>query len=98
MLLEGMKIVILIGPEFEDLEFWVPLMRMQEEGAEVTVAGVGPNETFIGKHGVPGRSDVAFEAINPALFDAVLIPGGWAVIPAYCTLSKKCTILGKSSA
>ena len=78
MLLEGMKIVILIGPEFEDLEFWVPLMRMQEEGAEVTVAGIRPNETFIGKHGVPGRSDVAFEAINPAHFDAVLIPGGWA--------------------
>lgn len=78
MLLEGQKIVVLIGPEFEDLEFWVPVMRMQEEGAEVVVAGVRANETFKGKNGVPGRSDVAFEDINPDDFDAVLIPGGWA--------------------
>ena len=66
MLLQGMKIVELIGPEFEDLEFWVPTMRLQEEGAEVIVAGVTANETFIGKHGVPARSDVAFEAIDPS--------------------------------
>jgi protease I len=78
MLLDGMKTLILIAPEFEDLEFWVPLMRMQEEGAEVTVAGVLPNETYFGKHGVPARSDVSFEDVDPALFDAVLIPGGWA--------------------
>jgi protease I len=78
MLLEGMKILIFIGPEFEDLEFWVPTMRLQEEGAEVVVAGVNHNETFIGKHGVPARSDVAFEDVVPAQFDAVLIPGGWA--------------------
>lgn len=78
MSLEGVKIVVLIGPEFEDLEFWVPVMRLQEEGAEVTVAGFRPNETYIGKHGVPARSDVAFESINPAEFDAILIPGGWA--------------------
>lgn len=78
MQLQGMKIVELIGPEFEDLEFWVPTMRLQEEGAEVVVAGVNANETFMGKHGIPARSDVAFETIDPAQFDAVIIPGGWA--------------------
>jgi len=37
MRLKGKTIGILVGPGFEDLEFWVPCMRMQEEGAEVKV-------------------------------------------------------------
>lgn len=78
MLLDGIKVVVLIGPEFEDLEFWVPVMRLQEEGAEIIVAGARAHETFLGKHGVPARSDVSFEDISPSKFDAVLIPGGWA--------------------
>ncbi len=78
MQLEGIKVLVLIGPEFEDLEFWVPVMRLQEEGAEVIVAGARAHETFVGKHGVPARSDVSFEEISPSKFDAVLIPGGWA--------------------
>jgi len=78
MLLDGIKVVVLIAPEFEDLEFWVPVMRLQEAGAEVIVAGARAHETFLGKHGVPARSDVAFDDISASKFDAVLIPGGWA--------------------
>ena len=37
MNLTGVKVAVLVGPGYEDLEFWVPLMRLQEEGAEVTV-------------------------------------------------------------
>jgi len=33
----------MIGPGYEDLEFWVPYMRLQEEGAEVTVIGIRAN-------------------------------------------------------
>jgi protease I len=78
MSLDGIKVVVLIGPEFEDLEFWVPVMRLQEEGAEVIVAGSRAHETFVGKYGVPARSDVSFDEISGSKFDAVLIPGGWA--------------------
>src|SRR3989304_3174790 len=39
MRLEGKRICILVEEGFEDLEFWVPLMRMEEEGARVTVVG-----------------------------------------------------------
>ncbi len=35
MRLKGKTIGILVGPGYEDLEFWVPYMRMKEEGAEV---------------------------------------------------------------
>ena len=78
MRLEGFKILVLISAEFEDLEFWVPVMRLQEEGAEVVVAGGHANNTYVGKHGVPARSDISFEDVHPERFDAVLIPGGWA--------------------
>lgn len=78
MRLEGFKVLILVGPDFEDLEFWVPFMRLREEGAELLVAGGSANETFTGKHGVPARSDISFDSVDPNQFDAVIIPGGWA--------------------
>lgn len=76
--LEGMKIISLLGPEFEDLEFWVPTMRLQEEGAQVVIAGLKAGEIFHGKYGVSARAEVSFDEINPAEFDAVIVPGGWA--------------------
>ena len=78
MKLKGLKILYLIGEGFEDLEFYVPLMRLREEGAEVVVAGAKANETYVGKNGLHGKSDLSFQDLNPADFDAIVIPGGWA--------------------
>ncbi len=78
MRLEGMKIIYLIGPGFEELEFWVPYMRLQEEGAKVTVAGIKPGETYVGKTCLTGKSDVGFDQVEAKDFDAIVIPGGWA--------------------
>jgi protease I len=35
MRLDGKKIVVLVAEGFEDLEYWVTVMRLREEGAEV---------------------------------------------------------------
>jgi protease I len=78
MKLEGMRIIYLIGPEFEDLEFWVPLMRLQEEGAHITVAGSKAGEKYIGKGGLPAQAKAAYDDLDPAQFDAIIVPGGWA--------------------
>ncbi len=78
MSLEGKTVVVLLGPEFEDLEFWVPVMRLQEEGATVIIAGPKAGETLKGKNGLPARAELAFEEVNPAKVDAIVIPGGWA--------------------
>ena len=80
MILKGKRILILIGPGFEELEFYVPLMRLQEAYAEVVVAGAQQGITYPGKHGtgIDGRADIAFDAVDPEAFDAVVIPGGWA--------------------
>jgi len=78
MKLQNKRILFLIGPEFEDLEFWVPLMRLQEEGAKCTVAGPEAKKTYTGKHGVSAQSDIRFEDIIADDYDGVVIPGGWA--------------------
>jgi protease I len=78
MLLTGQRILYLVAPEFEDLEFWVPVMRLREEGAEVTIAGPKAHETYTGKGGLTAVSDESFDEVDPASYAAVVIPGGWA--------------------
>jgi len=79
MKLEGKRVAVLVGPGYEDLEFWVPLMRMQEEGAEVTVVGIEAGESYMSKSGgLEARAQVGAADVSAADFDAVLVPGGWA--------------------
>ena len=53
--LEGKRVVILLAEGFEDLEFNVPMMRLQEEGADVTIAGL-TTDTVHGKNGLEARA------------------------------------------
>jgi protease I len=78
MKLSGKKVAYLIGPGFEDLEFWVPVMRLKEEGAQVTVVGIRAGEVYTGKTCLEGTADVGADEVKAADFDAVVVPGGWA--------------------
>jgi protease I len=79
MRLTGKKVAVLVGPGYEDLEFWVPLMRLQEEGAEVTVVGIAGGETYASKSGgLTASADVGAAETSASQFDAVVVPGGWA--------------------
>ena len=78
MSLKGKKILVLLAQEFEDLEFWVPVMRLQEEEATVLIAGPKAGETYKGKNGVPAKAEISFDDVDPSTVDAVIVPGGWA--------------------
>jgi len=78
MKLQGVKVAYLVEEGFEDLEFWVPLMRLREEGAQVTVVGSGRANSFTGKQGLKARPDVNADQVGPDDFDALVVPGGWA--------------------
>ncbi|HEX7091275.1 MAG TPA: type 1 glutamine amidotransferase domain-containing protein [Longimicrobiales bacterium] len=78
MRLRGKRVAYLVEEGFEDLEFWVPLMRLQEEGADVVIVGTGRQPTFRGKHCLQATPHTTADRVRAADFDAVVIPGGWA--------------------
>jgi protease I len=77
MRFQGKKIAILVAEGVEDLEYYVPLMRLQEEGAEVLTAGLDLKPVQ-GKNGLLITPDVKIEALNSDELFALIIPGGWA--------------------
>ena len=77
MRLSGKRIVILCGPDYEDMELHYPRYRLMEEGAEVVVAGIG-EKTYKGKKGYPVTVDAQVTELSVRDFDAVVIPGGYA--------------------
>jgi len=79
VLLQGKSVGMLVGPGYEDLEFWVPYMRMIEEGAQVIVIATGAGERYTSKSGgLTAESQVAAKEITADRLDALLVPGGWA--------------------
>jgi protease I len=78
MRLQGKKVAFLIDEGFEDLEFWVTVMRLREEGAQVTIVDPEGRKEYHGKNGLAATADVCIKDVNASEFDAVVIPGGWA--------------------
>jgi len=75
--LKGKTIAILIEDLYNEFEFWIPYYRMKEAGAKVTVVGTGAKE-YHSKIGLPAPGGVSAESVNSAVFDAVIVPGGYA--------------------
>jgi protease I len=77
MRLSGKKVVILVAEGFEDLEYWVTLMRLQEEGAEVV--SVGPDtEEVSGKNALKAQAETTADEVSADELDGIVVPGGWA--------------------
>ena len=77
MQLIGKRIAVLLASGVEDLEFYVPFMRLQEEGAEVVGAGINL-EPVIGKNGLEIIPDITVDSLKSSDLHALVIPGGWA--------------------
>jgi protease I len=78
MSLSETRVLVLAADLFEDTELLYPVLRLKEEGAEVTVAGV-TDEPVTGKKGHgPFPVDTAVEKVSADDFAAVVIPGGFA--------------------
>lgn len=76
-ILDGVKLLTLVGDVYEDLELWYPKIRMTEAGAEVVVAGAETDVVYKGKHGYPCRADVRITAVSHTDFNGIIIPGGF---------------------
>ncbi|MBC7876184.1 MAG: type 1 glutamine amidotransferase [Anaerolineales bacterium] len=77
MRLKGKSIAILIAEGVEDYEYFVPMMRLQEEGAKVLSAAMDL-KTFKGKNGLAVTPDTTIESLKEKDLFAIILPGGWA--------------------
>lgn len=72
-------IAVLVEEGYEDLEFWVPLMRLEEAGARVTIVGIEAGKRVLSKSGgLEAVSQAAARDLDPDRFAGLVIPGGWA--------------------
>jgi len=69
--------LILVGPEYEDLELWYPKLRLEEAGFIPRIAGLGERE-YRGKYGYPCRVDGSVADFLSEDLAGILVPGGWA--------------------
>jgi protease I len=77
MKLNGKTIAILVAEGVEDLEYYVPLMRLQEEGATVLTAAL-ELKPIKGKNGLVITPDTKMDSLNADDLFALVLPGGWA--------------------
>jgi protease I len=77
MRLQGKKIAIFVAQDVEDLEYYVPLMRLQEEGAQVFTAAL-EIKPIHGKGGLEIKPDTTIETLKADELFALIVPGGWA--------------------
>src|SRR2546423_863801 len=78
MRLSGKAIGVFIEEGFEDLEFWVTVMRLREEGANVRILGSDRAKTWTGKNGLKAGCTDSFAEVKAAELDGLVVPGGWA--------------------
>jgi len=77
MRLQGKKIATLVAEGVEDLEYYVPMMRLQEEGAEVLTAAL-ELKPIKGKNGLAIKPDTLVESLQAGDLSGLIVPGGWA--------------------
>ncbi len=78
MRLKDKKVITVVDQDYNDLELWYPIFRLQEEGATVRIVGKEANKVYHGQSGIPAETDYAFTDINIDDYDGILVPGGWA--------------------
>jgi protease I len=75
--LQGNRILMFVGDDYEDLELWYPKLRLIEAGASVVVAGMQAGHKYQGKNGYPCVSDAAVSEVRAADFHGLVVPGGF---------------------
>jgi protease I len=76
--LKGKKVALLLDNLYQEMEAWYPYYRLKEAGAEVVVIAAEAGKTYTAKLGYPMKSDITYDQADPAAYDGVIVPGGFA--------------------
>ena len=77
MNLKNKIIATIVAEGVEDLEYYVPLMRLQEEGAKILNAALDL-KPIKGKGGLEIKPDTTIESLKAGELFALILPGGFA--------------------
>lgn len=75
--LTGLRACMFAAEGVEDLEYYVTLMRLQEEGVQVDTVALSMDK-FAGKNGLIVVPDATIDQVADVPYDVVILPGGWA--------------------
>jgi protease I len=70
------KIGVFLYPGFQEMEFWYPVLRLREIGADVVVIGVDGKEAASSVLDYPVVPNVAMSETAPGDYAALIVPGG----------------------
>jgi protease I len=72
------RVAVLLHDDYQELEFWYPVLRFREEGAAVTVVAPDSDHTYVSRLGYPVIPDLSITQVSPRDFDGVVVPGAGA--------------------
>jgi len=72
---KGKRAIVLTADKFEDMEVFVPVFRLMEEGWQVDIAAPKIEELH-GENGYSLMPEKTIDQVNPDDYDLLLIPGG----------------------
>ncbi|KRL37457.1 type 1 glutamine amidotransferase domain-containing protein [Liquorilactobacillus uvarum] len=72
------KIAVVVTDLVEDIEYTSPANALKKDGHTVVTIGFSGKKAVTGKHGAEIPIDKSIEEVDPADFDALLIPGGFS--------------------
>ena len=72
------RAAILVEQQYQEMEVWYPAYRLREAGCRVDFVGPEKGKTYPSKLGYPAVCDIAAAEADPALYDLIVIPGGFA--------------------
>jgi protease I len=75
---ETKSVALFLEAMVNEQEFIVPRYRLDEAGFKVVVAATEAKREYKSKFGMTFVSDAAFRDLDPAGFDGVIVPGGYA--------------------
>ena len=78
---------VFLLPDFQEIEFWYPVLRLREARLPVTVVGLQAEQTVFSRLGYPVVPEAALDAGLEA-FDVLVVPGTFAEGAAEPALEK----------
>lgn len=67
---------VYVAPGFEEVEMITIVDVLRRAGVDTTMVALTSSRAVVGSHGITVQADIAFDAVEGILADAIILPGG----------------------